>query len=115
MHLYKTLNGFVLSLGDEFRSIKDSIDWDVLINRDDLRNYLELVWKDASPVENPLLSKFQLLPPIGNQEVWASGVTYYSSRLARMEESKDAGGVIFTVEFIRLLDPRFFLKRLQIG
>ena len=67
MHLYKTLNGFIISLGDEFRLIKDSIDWDVLINRDDLRNYLELVWKDASPVENPLLSKFQLLPPIGSR------------------------------------------------
>ena len=110
MHLYKTLNGFIISLGDEFRLIKDSIDWDVLINRDDLRNYLELVWKDASPVENPLLSKSQLLPPIGNQEVWASGVTYYSSRLARMEESKDAGGGDFYSRVYQAARPEIFFK-----
>ncbi len=34
----------------------------------------------------------QLLPPIGSQEVWAAGVTYYRSRSARMEESSGAGG-----------------------
>ena len=33
-----------------------------------------------------------LLAPIGSQEVWASGVTYYRSRNARMEEAKTAGG-----------------------
>jgi hypothetical protein len=34
----------------------------------------------------------QILAPIGSQEVWAAGVTYFRSRSARMAESKDAGG-----------------------
>jgi 2-dehydro-3-deoxy-D-arabinonate dehydratase len=29
--------------------------------------------------------------PIGSQEVWGAGVTYYRSRVARMEESKEGG------------------------
>jgi len=33
-----------------------------------------------------------ILAPVQSQEVWAAGVTYYRSRNARIEESKDAGG-----------------------
>jgi 2-dehydro-3-deoxy-D-arabinonate dehydratase len=110
MHLYKTLDNYVLSLGDEFRSMSDSTDWDVLINRDDLRNYLELLWKDASQVDDSVFFKSQLLPPIGNQEVWASGVTYYSSRLARMEESEGAGGGDFYSRVYQADRPELFFK-----
>ena len=39
----------------------------------------------------PLTGKVQLTAPIDEQEVWASGVTYLRSKVARMEES-DAGG-----------------------
>lgn len=34
------------------------------------------------------VTKFQLLAPIDQQEVWAAGVTYKRSQVARMEESK---------------------------
>ena len=36
-----------------------------------------------------------LLPPVEQQEVWAAGVTYFSSRTARMEESKVSAGSHF--------------------
>ncbi len=36
------------------------------------------------------LAAVQLLPPIDRQEVWAAGVTYKRSRVARMEESETA-------------------------
>jgi 2-dehydro-3-deoxy-D-arabinonate dehydratase len=44
-----------------------------------------LVDRKADPVEQ---SKVQFLAPIDRQEVWAAGVTYKRSQVARMEESK---------------------------
>ena len=43
----------------------------------------------SSPAPIPL-AMVQLLPPIDRQEVWAAGVTYKRSRVARMEESEAA-------------------------
>jgi 2-dehydro-3-deoxy-D-arabinonate dehydratase len=44
---------------------------------------------DASSTPVPL-SAATLLPPIDEQEVWAAGVTYKRSKVARMEESEAA-------------------------
>ena len=52
----------------------------------------ELSSANESSEEAATVASEELLAPIGSQEVWAAGVTYYSSRLARMEESLDAGG-----------------------
>ena len=51
-----------------------------------------------------------LLPPIGSQEVWAAGVTYYRSRNARMEESKSAGGGDFYDRVYHATRPELFFK-----
>ena len=51
-----------------------------------------------------------LLPPIGSQEVWAAGVTYYRSRTARMEESKSAGGGDFYDRVYDAARPELFFK-----
>ena len=51
-----------------------------------------------------------LLAPIGTQEVWAAGVTYYRSRTARMEESKDAGGGSFYDRVYAAERPELFFK-----
>jgi 2-dehydro-3-deoxy-D-arabinonate dehydratase len=50
------------------------------------------------------------LPPIGSQEVWAAGVTYFRSRNARMEESKDAGGGSFYDRVYAAERPELFFK-----
>jgi len=59
-------------------------DWDKVINRDDLENVLSGMTRRAS-----VLKEFdwqsETLAPIGHQEVWAAGVTYYRSRTARIE------------------------------
>jgi 2-dehydro-3-deoxy-D-arabinonate dehydratase len=52
----------------------------------------------------------ELLPPIGSQEVWAAGVTYYRSRDARMEESKSAGGGDFYDRVYHASRPELFFK-----
>lgn len=51
-----------------------------------------------------------LLAPIGTQEVWAAGVTYFRSRTARMEESKDAGGGSFYDRVYAAERPEIFFK-----
>ena len=51
-----------------------------------------------------------LLPPIGSQEIWAAGVTYYRSRTARMEEAKLAGGGDFYDRVYDAARPELFFK-----
>lgn len=52
----------------------------------------------------------RLLAPIGSQEVWAAGVTYYRSRTARMEESETAGGGDFYDRVYSAARPELFFK-----
>ena len=49
-------------------------------------------------------------PPIGSQEVWAAGVTYFRSRTARMEEAKSAGGGDFYDRVYEAARPELFFK-----
>ncbi|HEY5910818.1 MAG TPA: fumarylacetoacetate hydrolase family protein, partial [Verrucomicrobiae bacterium] len=48
--------------------------------------------------------------PIGSQEVWAAGVTYYRSRDARMEEAHEAGGDSFYDRVYSAERPELFFK-----
>ncbi len=45
-----------------------------------------------------------------SQEVWAAGVTYFRSKSARMEESKDAGGGTFYDRVYQAERPELFFK-----
>src|SRR6185295_1884734 len=56
------------------------------------------------------LERAGLLAPIGTQEVWAAGVTYYRSRTARMEESQAAGGGDFYERVYDAERPELFFK-----
>ena len=51
-----------------------------------------------------------LLPPMGSQEIWAAGVTYFRSREARMEEAESAGGDIFYDKVYDADRPEIFFK-----
>jgi 2-dehydro-3-deoxy-D-arabinonate dehydratase len=48
--------------------------------------------------------------PIGSQEVWAAGVTYLRSRVARVEESREAGGDAFYDHVYEADRPELFFK-----
>ena len=111
MHLYKTTRGHVVKRDHEFRTLGGNPDWDDLINRDDLADYLAGEWETSQPTNDlEALLESGLLAPIGSQEVWAAGVTYYSSRLARMEESQDAGGGDFYSRVYQAERPEIFMK-----
>ncbi len=56
------------------------------------------------------LDPASILAPVGSQEVWAAGVTYYRSRKARIEESKDAGGGDFYDRVYTAERPELFFK-----
>ena len=111
MKLYKTKRGSILQFEDSFRFLAGEEDWNALVNRDDLRDHLAQAMGQNEPSEEAALSASEeVLAPIGSQEVWAAGVTYYSSRLARMEESRDAGGGDFYSRVYDADRPELFMK-----
>ena len=108
MKLYKTTQGSLLERDDRWYSLADS--WDNLVARDDLEQFLaDSTGKRATLNAAPDLREI-LQAPIGSQEVWAAGVTYYRSRDARMEESKSAGGGDFYDHVYRADRPELFFK-----
>src|ERR1700744_4350690 len=107
MKLYRTKNGNFISLEGSYYKIEDS-SWDQLIARDDLYDYcLSITQKGLT---SDRFAESELLPPVENQEVWASGVTYYRSRTARMDESKEAGGGSFYDRVYSAERPELFFK-----
>lgn len=111
MKLYRTTAGIFLENDSSVLLLDD--DWDTLVNRDNLFDYLHGL--AASPVSHDSLRERidrHLLPPIGSQEVWAAGVTYLKSRDARMEESGQSGGADFYDKVYSAERPELFFKAL---
>ncbi|HTC43601.1 MAG TPA: fumarylacetoacetate hydrolase family protein [Steroidobacteraceae bacterium] len=105
MKLYRTGEGiFMVHEGSSCRIPED---WDELIARNDLHGYLVSLAAGSHPAD---FTGAHLLAPIGTQEVWAAGVTYYRSRDARMAESKDAGGGDCYDRVYRAARPELFFK-----
>jgi 2-dehydro-3-deoxy-D-arabinonate dehydratase len=105
--LYRTSNGlFVEQDGKYYRVPLPS--WDSVVTHDDLHGYLLAVINKGEAIKD--FSSAKIESPIGNQEVWAAGVTYYRSRSARMEESKSAGGGDFYDRVYSAERPELFFK-----
>jgi 2-dehydro-3-deoxy-D-arabinonate dehydratase len=109
MKLYRTASGYIVEQNDRFYAGADT-SWDQLLIRDDLESYLKKSLQ--SPMDAASFADIEdsLLAPIGSQEVWASGVTYYRSRNARMEEAKTAGGGDFYDRVYLAERPELFMK-----
>jgi 2-dehydro-3-deoxy-D-arabinonate dehydratase len=81
--------------------------WDELICSSNLQQRLD------ESIHQNIPETFEdstILPPAVSQEVWAAGVTYYRSRDARMEESKDSGGGSFYDRVYSAERPELFFK-----
>jgi 2-dehydro-3-deoxy-D-arabinonate dehydratase len=111
MKLYRTATGYIVEQQDHFYPAT-SPSWDELIIGEDLPNRLAKVIAQSRPFDATSFADIesQLLAPIGSQEVWASGVTYYRSRNARMEEAKTAGGGDFYDRVYNAERPELFMK-----
>lgn len=104
--LYRTPTGCLLEKDNAFFQLPFA--WDELINADNLAALLESAPRWAKAIQKPADSAF--LAPVGQQEVWAAGVTYLRSRQARMEESKSAGGGDFYDRVYEADRPELFFK-----
>jgi len=109
MKIYKVNSGIIIGNESGYRYLKD--DWDTFINDDRLYEKLESYIGEKIPdleAENLIANEIQA--PILSQEVWASGVTYFNSKLGRQEESKDAGGGSFYAHVYEAERPELFFK-----
>lgn len=110
MKIFKTNSGNVLEHGGNCY-ISDIADWDKLINRDDLYSFLQKhVQQLKIAGDESWLRQQQISAPIGTQEVWAAGVTYLRSKVARMEESEESGGATFYDKVYDAERPELFFK-----
>ena len=87
MILYRQTDGWVVSQEGKLGPVPEK-SLDELLARADLHEYLESASRSGS--RPGTVDSSSLLPPIGSQEIWAAGVTYFRSRVARMEESERA-------------------------
>ena len=81
--------------------------FDSLFSSDDPLEYVQSRYLSGNAAEIPSGS---LMPPIGHQEIWAAGVTYFRSRDARMEESESSGGDRFYDMVYDADRPELFFK-----
>jgi len=105
--LYRIATGWIVENEDRYYDINER-SLDALLTHDDLHGYLASQIADLTPLEQIDLSSIEA--PIEHQEVWAAGVTYYRSRSARIEESKDAGGGDFYDRVYSAERPELFFK-----
>jgi len=107
MKLYRLSHGAIVEEAGTFHEIP-AASWDELVAREDLAGHVRQLISGGRPAIGPATK--DLAAPIGSQEVWAAGVTYYRSRNARMEESKSAGGGDFYDRVYHAERPELFFK-----
>lgn len=107
MKLYRIAAGCVVEEDNQYYRL-DGVTIDFLLSREDLPEYLAESIAQSTPSAD--YRPAEILAPISHQEVWAAGVTYYRSRGARMEESKDAGGGNFYDRVYSAERPELFFK-----
>jgi 2-dehydro-3-deoxy-D-arabinonate dehydratase len=107
VRLYRTQQGPYL-LNDNLYYRVEENSWDALITREDLHAYCRSVVERGERTKG--FASSTILAPIESQEVWAAGVTYYRSRSARIEESKDTGGGDFYDRVYSAARPELFFK-----
>jgi len=107
VRLFRTTGGVFVEEEEQHYLIANH-NWNSLLSRDDLPEFLaEYVARGESQGR---FHEGEVQAPIEGQEVWAAGVTYYRSRGARMEESKDAGGGDFYDRVYSAERPELFFK-----
>lgn len=109
MKLYRSKTGIFISNGDKHYSASIE-NWDQLINDDNLLSKLEGLINSDKVKSISEIPASEIVKPMGNQELWACGVTYLRSKLGRQEESKDAGGGDFYARVYEAKRPEVFFK-----
>jgi 2-dehydro-3-deoxy-D-arabinonate dehydratase len=106
VRLYRTTQGAYVEQNGVYHLVS-APSWDELVCSSDLDRRVRTAI-GGEPTNHFNIAT--ILAPVGNQEVWAAGVTYYRSRDARMEESKDTGGGNFYDRVYAAERPELFFK-----
>src|SRR5687768_13755995 len=110
MKLYRTTRGVRVESGGA-SSLMRGTEWDVLVGQLDPAAWVRGQLASIRPSDPPGLAEGErVLAPIGEQEVWAAGVTYLRSKQARMDESESAGGGDFYDRVYAADRPELFFK-----
>ncbi|MFT3933312.1 MAG: fumarylacetoacetate hydrolase family protein [Chitinophagaceae bacterium] len=110
MKIYRTKNEIIIEFKEQFYVAAEK-DWDAFIDRDDLWAQVQKEIYGQQPIgDAEWMQEKELLAPVGTQEVWAAGVTYLRSKVARMEESKESGGATFYDKVYDAERPEIFFK-----
>lgn len=110
MKIYHTTKGILVEKNTTFHLLKD-LKWDELINDDAILGNLKNKLHAGNQMEDASdLLQNELLPPVQSQEIWASGVTYFNSKLGREAESKESGGSSFYARVYEAERPELFFK-----
>lgn len=110
MKLYRVKKGIIIESEDKFYSLVNE-NWDAFFNDDNLFSKLQKITTEQEPIENgTFIIETAIMAPIQKQEIWASGVTYYNSKLGRQEESKNSGGGQFYAHVYEAERPELFFK-----
>ena len=81
--------------------------WDLFINQ---KNLFEICKSEMRSSDQAISQISNPKCPIGQQEIWAAGVTYLRSKVARMEESMESGGDTFYDKVYSAERPEIFYK-----
>lgn len=109
MKIYKLKTGVLIDDNGQHYSLPMT-EWDHFINDDNLLQKLIDFLKSGNAKETNGIKEADILPPVGNQELWACGVTYLRSKAGRQEESKTAGGRDFYARVYEAERPEIFFK-----
>jgi 2-dehydro-3-deoxy-D-arabinonate dehydratase len=110
MKLYRIKRGLIVVEKDNYFLLENE-NWDSFFNDDHLFNKIQAISSSQKAISNgPELLESELIAPIQGQEIWASGVTYYNSKLGRQEESRNSGGGQFYAHVYEAERPELFFK-----
>ncbi len=110
MKVYRTEKGILVEQESKYHLLAQEA-WDNFINDDDIiANTLAKLNNENEVNDVITFLSDGLKPPIQSQEIWASGVTYYNSKLGREEESKASGGSSFYARVYGAERPELFFK-----
>lgn len=107
MKLFKTNSGIVVEKEKEYFLITGQ-NWDEFINDDHVIEKIKDLASKLPAGDKSLIR--EVLAPLGNQELWACGVTYLRSKVGRQEESKLSGGADFYAKVYEAKRPEVFFK-----
>lgn len=107
LRLYRTAAGLVVeSAPGAFFRLPGRLDLDAVFAAPDPEQTVRAALRSAER----LARAPRPVAPIQSQEVWAAGVTYQRSRVARMSESQPAGGGSFYDRVYEAKRPELFFK-----